>query len=533
MLRLITFGGLAVREEPYGVDRSVPRRGLAVLALLAAAPESGVSRETIAAYLWPESDEERGRNALRQTLHALRRDLDAPDLLAGGAALRLNPAVITSDLREFEAARAAGDLALAIGSYAGPFLDGYHLPGAAEFDQWAARKRAEYAARAGAVLETLAREDARAGRPQASAEWWRQRSALDPLDTRIARELITALAAAGNVGAAARAARTHEALIREELGTAPDAEFLALAARLWAGPGARANAAAPASPEPEQDFESRLRTELAGRYVLEGRPEAGRDGRIRSVAARDVRHNRAVTIRVIHPAVASTLDTRRFVREIEVTGRLLHPHIVPLLDSGEVAGRPWYAVPRTEGETLRDRLVREGRVGMAEAVRLASELADALTYAHAKGVVHRDVAPENIILAGGHALLANLGVARALDSAAENRLTDTGMVVGTPAYMSPEQARDDREVDGRADVYSLAAVVFEMLAGEPLFSGPTPQAIMAKRFAHPTAAEELLAPLPRPLRAVLTRALADRPSERWSSPVAFAAALAEAVSTGG
>ena len=532
MLRLITFGGLGLRGGPNGgLNHPVPRRGLAVLALLAAAPESGVSREAITAYLWPESDEEHGRNALRQTLHGLRRELDAPDLLASGSALRLNPAVVTSDLREFEAARAAGDLAGAIACYAGPFLEGYHLPDAAEFDQWAARKRAEYAARAAAVLETLAREDARAGRLHPAAEWWRQRAALDPLDTGVARELITALAAAGNIAAAVRIARAHESLIREELGRAPEADFLSLVARLRSGPAEVAGAPTPAPADGEGDFESRLRSELAGRYALEGRPEAGRDGRIRRLAARDVRHDRPVTIRVIHPAVASSLDIRRFVREIELTGRLLHPHIVPLLDSGAVAGRPWYAVPRAEGETLRDRLVREGGIGAEEVVRLTSELADALGYAHSKGVVHRDVAPENILLSGGHALLSNLGVAWALNSAADSRLTDTGMMVGTPAYMSPEQATD-RAVDVRTDIYSLAAVVFEMLTGEPLFSGPTPQAIIAKRAADPKQPERLLASLPDPIRAVLARALAENPADRWPTPSAFATALASAAAIG-
>jgi serine/threonine-protein kinase len=252
--------------------------------------------------------------------------------------------------------------------------------------------------------------------------------------------------------------------------------------------------------------------------------------------ARDRRHDRPVTLKVLNPALASRIDVERFVREIRFTGKLLHPHILPLLDSGEVAGRPWFAVPRPRGETLRSRLSREDAVPADEAVRLTRELADALAQAHAEGIVHRDVSPENVLLAsspprdGGtapscHALLTNLGLARALDVAAGAELTVTGMLVGTPAYMSPEQAQGDRPIDGRSDIYSLAAVLFEMLTGEPLFSGPTSQAIMAKRAADRSALVGRLDQVPPPIAAVMIKGLAKNPEARYQSAADFAAGL--------
>ena len=241
--------------------------------------------------------------------------------------------------------------------------------------------------------------------------------------------------------------------------------------------------------------------------------------------ARDCRHDRAVTLRILHPALASQLDSKRFMREIRLTGELLHPHILPLLDSGEVAGCPWYVVPRAEGETLRQRLSRDTRLPADEALRLARELADALGHAHGHGIVHRDVHPENVLLVGGHALVANLGVARALDTAAGGSLTDTGVVVGSPAYMSPEQS-EGQEVDGRSDQYTLAAVLVEMLTGDPLFTGPTAQSIIAKRTADPTPPGSSLRGVPAYLTPVLRKALAGRPEDRFATMAAFADALA-------
>jgi DNA-binding SARP family transcriptional activator len=557
MLRLTTFGGVGIRAEGDGIGPSeagppVPRRALALLVLLAAGPASGMSRDTLAAFLWPESDDEHARNALRQALHTLRRELGLPDLVVGGLTLRVNPTFLTSDVREFDAACAAGDPERAVAWYPGPFLDGFHVGGVPEFERWVESRRGEYAGRTATALETLARAAERRGELDASTEWWRRLAALDPLNARIAAELMRVMAAAGNPAGALRHARAHEALVREELGVAPDAAFMALVARIRSGEAGAARpvdslaaAAAPAAaPQPTgssprqpltppaltprgERFRERLERELAGRYALDGPAEQGRDGTVRLIPARDLRHDRPVTLKVVHPALASQLDVERFVREIKLTARLQHPHILPLLDSGEVGGRPWYATPRPDGaETLRVRLNRDHILAREEAVRLARELADALEHAHAHGVIHRDVSPENVLLAGSHALLTNLGVAHALDAAGGPRLTETGMMVGTAAYMSPEQAAGARALDGRSDVYSLGAVLFEMLAGEPLYSGPTPQAIMAKRAAAKGAAlRKRLAAVPAGSGVVLAKALAPNPDARFPSAASFAAAL--------
>ena len=547
MLRLTTFGGVSLRPaggNSGAEEKSLPRRGLAVLVLLAAGPASGVSRDTVVAYLWPESAEDRARGALRQTIFALRRDLSRPDLLLGGPDLTLNPAALISDVRELHIARAAGDLERVVELYAGPFLDGFHLAGVPEFERWVDRQRTEYAAWATSALESLARGAGKRGDHTAAAEWWRRLVAADPLNTRVVMESMLAQGASGNAAGALRQAQEHEELLSRELGASPDRALGELVARIRrgeplsapqsiqrGGPPLSSEPAAPAPrPTGSERFQDRLARELADRYVLEDEGETGGEGGVRLYRARDRRHDRRVTLKVVHPALASQIDVERFVREIRLTGKLLHPHILPLLDSGEVGGRPWFAIPLPEGETLRARLTRESAIAPTEAVRLALELADALGYAHRHGVVHRDVSPENVILAGGHALLINLGVARALDTAAEAALTDSGTLIGSAAYMSPEQAKGARTVDGRSDLYALGAVLFEMLAGEPLFSGPTPQAIMARRMAEQTPDLSRLGAASSGLRTVLKRTLASDRDRRYASMTELSTALCEAVS---
>lgn len=539
MLRLTMFGGVGVRGEPSATDGAaeLPRRALALLVLLAATPEPGVTREALLAYLWPESDEAHGRSALRQALHVLRRGLNSPELVVGGVTLRLNPTLVTADVWEFERARAHGDLSGAVACYGGPFLDGFHVGAVPEFERWVDRQRAEYASRAAAALEALARSARERQEPKAAAEWWRRLAELDPLDTRIVMELMAALADSGNVAGALRHAQAHQTLVQQELGTGPDDRLAALAERIREGGGA---AGKPLEPKPaavmdrspaaraagsKERFLDRLALDLSDRYTIDKDSETSREGPVRLLRARDRRHDRLVGLKVLHSALASQIDAERFVREIRLTGRLAHPHILPLLDSGEVGGRPWFAVPWPEGETLRSRLGREERLPTGEALRLIRELADALGHAHAHGVVHRDVSPENVLLTGGHALLTNLGLARALDSAAGGGLTESATVIGTPAYMSPEQADGKREVDARSDVYSLAAVLFEMLAGEPLFSGPTAQAIMAKRSAEAEPSAARLAPIPPGLVPALRAALARDPDKRPPTAAALMEAL--------
>src|SRR6188768_2648371 len=217
---------------------------------------------------------------------------------------------------------------------------------------------------------------------------------------------------------------------------------------------------------------------LADRYRIERR--LGEGGMATVYLAEDLKHRRNVAIKVLRPELAAVIGADRFVREIQTIAALQHPLILGLIDSGEVNGTAYYVMPFVEGESLRDRLNREKQLPISDAVRIASEAASALDYAHRHGVIHRDIKPENILLHDGQALVADFGIALAVSTAGGSRMTETGMSLGTPHYMSPEQAMGERTITGRSDVYALGCVLYEMLIGEPPFSGPTAQAIVAK-----------------------------------------------------
>jgi len=269
-----------------------------------------------------------------------------------------------------------------------------------------------------------------------------------------------------------------------------------------------------------------LGRELAGRYVIER--ELGRGGMATVWLARDLRHDRPVALKVLHPELAGAIGIDRFLREIRLTAQLQHSGIVPMLDSGVIdasdGGRlPWYTMPYIEGESLRSRLAREGQLPIGDALRITREVAAALKAAHQRGIVHRDIKPENLLLSGPSVYVADFGVAKALSG--EERLTSTGLSIGTPAYMSPEQASAG-ELDARSDQYSLACVLYEMLSGEPPFTGPTAQAIIARRFAEPARPlRPVRSTVPPPVEQALLRALERSPVDRFEDVAAFAEAL--------
>jgi eukaryotic-like serine/threonine-protein kinase len=265
-----------------------------------------------------------------------------------------------------------------------------------------------------------------------------------------------------------------------------------------------------------------LKAALSGRYDIER--ELGHGGMATVYLAHDVQHDRPVALKVVLPELAASIGNERFQREIRLAARLQHPHILTVYDSGEAAGQLWYTMPFVEGESLRDRLIREVQLPVDEAVRIVREAALALDYAHRHGVVHRDIKPENILLTDGQALVADFGIARAFGS--EAPLTGTGLAVGTPAYMSPEQATGERNIDGRSDIYALGCVLYELLAGEPPFQGPTVPAVIAR----------VLSETPRPLSSVrpavspslsntVARAMARTPADRFASAAEFARTL--------
>ena len=267
---------------------------------------------------------------------------------------------------------------------------------------------------------------------------------------------------------------------------------------------------------------------LRDRYTIER--ELGRGGMATVYLAHDLRHDRPVALKVLHPELAATLGPERFQREIRTAGRLQHPHILSVHDSGEAAGRLWFTMPYVEGESLRTRMTCEGQLPLDDAIRIAGQAADALDYAHRHGVVHRDIKPENILLTEAHALLADFGISRALETSSD-RLTETGLVVGTPAYMSPEQASGDA-VNGRTDIYSLGVVLYEMLAGEPPFTGPTAQAIIAKRMTGEVPSPRRLRPaIPESVEQAVRKALAPLPADRFGTAAELARALAAPAAT--
>jgi eukaryotic-like serine/threonine-protein kinase len=273
------------------------------------------------------------------------------------------------------------------------------------------------------------------------------------------------------------------------------------------------------------DLPNQLSAALADRYRLER--ELGRGGMATVYLAQDLRHRRRVALKVLHKELAYALGADRFLREIEVAANLTHPHILPLHDSGEAGGLLYYVMPFVEGESLRDRLNRETQLPVDEAVQIAREVADALAYAHGRGIIHRDIKPENILLSGGHALVADFGIARALGQSGAERLTGTGMAVGTAVYMSPEQASGERQLDGRSDVYSLGCVLYEMLAGEPPYTGPSAQAIVAKRFSDPVPSVRRVRPsVPEGPEHAINKALALVPADRFATAADFVQALA-------
>jgi serine/threonine-protein kinase len=267
-----------------------------------------------------------------------------------------------------------------------------------------------------------------------------------------------------------------------------------------------------------------LNTALADHYIVDR--ELGRGGMALVYLARDVRHERFVALKTLRPEIAMALGRDRFLREIKLAARLQHPNILPVYDSGDAAGTLFYVMPFVEGESLRDRLEREPQLPLDDALLIAREVAEALTYAHSHDVVHRDIKPENIMLSGGHAIVTDFGIARAVSAAGGDKLTETGLAIGTPAYMPPEQAAGTGKVDRRSDIYSLACVLYETLAGQPPFTGPTAQAIMARHSLDSVPRLKIVRDaIPDDLEAVIEHALEKVPADRYQTAEQFAREL--------
>lgn len=269
---------------------------------------------------------------------------------------------------------------------------------------------------------------------------------------------------------------------------------------------------------------ARLQQALADRYRIER--ELGRGGMATVYLAHDLKHDRSVALKVLRPELAAALGPERFEREIKLAARLRHSHILTVYDSGNAAGQLWFTMPFIQGESLRDRLTREQQLPVDDALQITREVADALAYAHSHDVVHRDIKPENILLGAGHAMVADFGIARAIGAAGDQRLTETGLSIGTPAYMSPEQATGSKQLDGRTDIYSLGCVLYEMLAGDPPFTGATAQAIIARQLVDPPPRLRTVRPtVTAQLEQTLDKALAKVAADRFATAAEFAEAL--------
>jgi TolB-like protein/tRNA A-37 threonylcarbamoyl transferase component Bud32 len=269
----------------------------------------------------------------------------------------------------------------------------------------------------------------------------------------------------------------------------------------------------------------RIRKALSGSYQVDR--VLGEGGMATVYLAEDVKHRRKVAVKVMRSEMTATLGAERFLREVEISAQLTHPHILPVYDSGAAEGVLYYVMPYVEGESLQQRIKREGQLPVDDALRIAREVAEALAYAHERSIIHRDIKPANIMMSRGHALVADFGIARAID--ADTTITKTGLAVGTPQYMSPEQATGASGVDGRSDVYAMGCVLYEMLAGEPPFTGPTAQAIMTRSLTEaPRSLTASRMGLPPSLDALIARALAKNPADRWQTSQQFADALARA-----
>jgi DNA-binding SARP family transcriptional activator len=528
MLRLQAFGGLALLDAG-GTPLVTQRRRLALLALLAAAGPRGLSRDKLVAYLWPESSAEHARHALEQLLYSIRRQL-SDGIFLGTDPLQVNPSVLSSDVGDFERALARDDPAGAAALYQGPFLDGFFLSDAPAFEQWAESERSRLATAYEGAVYRLAREAGGRGQHTMEIDWWRRLAALDPLSERSALGLARALASAGDWAGALHQAEVFEAFVREELAMAPTPELTAFVQGIRTGakrPGEAAGAAVPAGRRSAPASSS-----PGERYHIER--ELGRGTMATVYLARDLKHDRPVALKVLRPELATSTEAKRFLREIAIAAGLHHPHILQLYDSGAVesAGKPpslYYVMPFAAGESLRDRLQKEAQLPLEEALRIAREVADALAYAHTRGIVHRDIKPENLLLESGHALVADFGIAHALDLAGGERLSLTGVMLGSPSYMSPEQAAASPAIDGRSDIYSLGCVLYEMLAGEPPFSGRTTQAIVARHAADPVPSLRTVRPeVPPAVERAVGRALAKAPADRFADAMQFGEALASA-----
>ena len=524
MVEFRVFGALSLTTDDGRDARSLvaqPRR-LALLAYLAAATPRGTHRrDSLLALFWPEFDQPRARAALRQSLYVLREVLGPAALVnQGNEEVGLDFGAVRCDVVDFNRSIESGHLSEALDLYGGHLLEGFFISDAPEFEHWLETERARLQAAASAAARTLVEQCEGGGDLTAAAQWARRAARLAPLDESLLRRLIGLLDRLGDRAGAVMAYEDFAKRLAQEYETRPAAETQALMTAVRARERAAGTVRLP-----RVELLPRLQAALADRYRVERELARGRTATV--CLAHDLKHDRPVAVKVLHPELAAVVGAERFLREIQIAARLRHPQIVPLHDSGEADGLLYFVMPYVDGESLRDRLKREPQLPVADAVRIAVDVAGALDYAHGLGLVHRDIKPENILLEGGHAMVADLGIARAVSTAGSDKLTETGIAIGTPAYMSPEQGTEGGHVDGRSDLYALACVLYEMLTGAPPFTGPTAQAVLARHAVDPVAPIRTVRhTVPWGVERAVLQALAKVPTDRYRGVAEFADALA-------
>lgn len=506
VLRLRVLGSVELCADDGRDLQSVlaqPKR-LALLAYLACASPVGFHRrDRLLSLFWPELDDDHARGALNAAVRFLRREMGNAAIASRGSdEIGIDRSVCWTDVSAFRQAADAARYDEALSLYRGDLLDGFFADAAPAYDEWLERTRAQLRAEAARAARALAEQREREENFTTAVSCARRAVDLSDADERVVRQLLELLERLGDRAGAVLAYEAFERRLASEFQTEPAPETRALIARIRAvtsvadaPTGGARSASMPASAQSLRNW--RIEREL------------GRGGMATVYLARDIAHDRYVALKVMRPELVVSAGVERFLREIQITAQLAHPHILPLIDSGARDGVPYLVTPYVAGESLRARLARERALPPHDAVRIATEIAEALDYAHRSDIVHRDIKPENILLADGHAVVADFGIARALVASGASPIPtgEDGAIVGSRRYMSPEQAAGDANVDARADVYSLGCVLFEMLSGEPPEDGSRALAARLKRVPEAPAA----------LRQLLTDCLSPQRERRPAS----------------
>jgi len=520
VIELQALGGVTLkRDGTLMAGQSVQPRRVALLAILAADGALGVSRDRLLALLWPEKDETDARHALSQWMFLMRRDLDIADLVVGTTSLRLNPERIIVDVIDFDAAIADKDHVTAARLYGGPFLDGFYLNDAAEFSHWLDRERDRRHTAALGAIEATARLAESRGDLSAAIVQWRRVAALDPLSGRGVRNLMSALASSGDTAAALQVATSHETTLRLELDASPSPQVAGLTERLRSSLTAGVPTRAPSTGDIGDDpYVKHVRDRLRARYAVDHL--VGRTSTVTQFDARNVSSDTPVALRVLLPDIAARVDVGRVVATLERASRVRHPNVAAISDVGAVEQVLYTASPPLGGELLRDRLDRDAQLPVDVAIDIAVDVLAALECAEQYELPHLDITPRRVRLVGGSAIVTDLGVMYGIVAGERHDATESGVAMGTPAYMSPELLAGDGKSGQLCDVYSVACLLYHMIAGHPPHHAPTSRALLARRLLEPPPSlRNAREGVSDALDTLVRHALARHPADRLQSAV--------------